>query len=189
MDIDRSAPAMLDRVQIRRAETRDTEVLISFNAALAWETEGRRLDHARLRAGILEILEAPHYGFYLIAEAQDPSRAVVGQLLVTYEWSDWRNGTFWWMQSVYVHPPWRRRGVFRRLHQAVRHQAKGDCTVCGLRLYVEQHNHVAQRVYESLGLEHAPYQVYEEDFVLPAHCADPKCDGHPSSRSDDHPEE
>ena len=86
--------------------------------------------------------------------------------MITYEWSDWRNGCFWWIQSVYVHPDHRRRGVYRALDAHVRAEAKRDGNVCGLRLYVDRDNHVAQSVYASLEMQHSHYDLYEIDFVL-----------------------
>lgn len=152
---------------IRRADTDDADALVGFSSAMAWETEHRRLDGTRLREGTQALLNTPSLGFFLVTEARESGRCVVvGQLMVTYEWSDWRNGVFWWIQSVYVDPAWRRQGVFRRMHDAVLSQAKADPTVCGIRLYVEQDNHTAQTVYQRLGLSPTPYKVYEQDFVL-----------------------
>jgi GNAT superfamily N-acetyltransferase len=91
---------------------------------------------------------------------------VVGQLLVTFEWSDWRNATFWWIQSVYVDAAWRRRGVYRKMHESVLEQARRQGDVCGIRLYVEEANAVAKTVYEKVGLGDSSYQVFENDFVL-----------------------
>jgi GNAT superfamily N-acetyltransferase len=134
---------------------------------MALETENRHLDVARLREGTLSLLNTPSYGFFMVAEVRETERPrLVGQLMITYEWSDWRNGVFWWIQSVYVDPAWRRRGVFRRIHDAVVLQAKADPKVCGIRLYVEQENHAAAAVYQRVGLARSAYQVYEEDFVL-----------------------
>jgi GNAT superfamily N-acetyltransferase len=152
---------------IRAANLDDVESLITFSAAMALETENRQLDLARLREGTLSLLNTPSYGFFMVAEIRDgEQRRLIGQLMITYEWSDWRNGVFWWIQSVYVDPPWRRRGVFRRIHEAVVSQAKADVKVCGLRLYVEQDNHTAEAVYQRVGLKRSVYKVYEEDFVL-----------------------
>jgi len=89
--------------------------------------------------------------------------------MVTYEWSDWRNGVFWWIQSVYVAPAWRRKGVYRRLHDTVVEIGKADNKMCGIRLYVAQDNHVAQTVYRRVGLTPSRYDVYEDDFVLKHH--------------------
>ena len=152
---------------IRAANLDDVESIITFSAAMALETENRPLDLARLREGTLSLINTPSYGFFMVAEIRDgEQRRLIGQLMITYEWSDWRNGVFWWIQSVYVDPAWRRRGVFRRIHEAVVSQAKADVKVCGLRLYVEQDNHTAQAVYQRVGLKRSVYKVYEEDFVL-----------------------
>jgi ribosomal protein S18 acetylase RimI-like enzyme len=90
----------------------------------------------------------------------------VGQLMITYEWSDWRNALFWWIQSVYVDPAWRRQGVFRCMHAKVMERAKADPGVCGVRLYVESENRIAQEVYRKVGLKTSSYAVFENDFVL-----------------------
>jgi GNAT superfamily N-acetyltransferase len=156
------------QLTIRRADSGDADVIVSFSAAMAWETEQRRLDETRLREGTQSLLDTPSLGFFMVAEAAAAQRsALVGQLMITYEWSDWRNGVFWWLQSVYVDPAWRRQGVFRRMHEAVVSQAKADPNVCGIRLYVEQENHIAETVYRRVGLALSAYKVYEEDFVLP----------------------
>jgi ribosomal protein S18 acetylase RimI-like enzyme len=154
---------------VRRATLDDLEVLTAFNAAMARETEGRSLDTQRLRDGTAAVLKRPERGFYLVAEAPGAASrlpGVVGQLLVTFEWSDWRNATFWWIQSVYVAPTWRRRGVYRTMHEAVVAQARAREDVCGIRLYVEGDNEVAQTVYRKVGLQRSSYVVFEEDFVL-----------------------
>jgi GNAT superfamily N-acetyltransferase len=159
----------VSRIIVRPATPDDLGVLTAFSAAMARETEGRSLDTETLRAGTAAVLTAPERGFYLVAEVPGgPSRSaeVVGQLLVTFEWSDWRNATFWWIQSVYVPPSWRRRGIYRKLHEAVLAQARARQDVCGIRLYVEGENQVAQTVYQKVGLQRSPYEVFEEDFVL-----------------------
>jgi len=158
----------LDQLIVRLARPDDVDALVNFSAAMAIETEGRSLDTERLRRGTLAVLKSPARGFYLVAELPEGSlTVVVGQLLVTYEWSDWRNATFWWIQSVYVHPNWRRHGVYRRMHESVLAQARAQEEVCGVRLYVEASNTVAQTVYRRVGLSPSPYQVFETDFVLP----------------------
>src|SRR5687767_9302131 len=148
---------------IRAANLDDVESIITFSAAMARETENRRLDEARLREGTLSLLNTPSYGFFMVAELRDgDQRKLIGQLMITYEWSDWRNGVFWWIQSVYVDPAWRRQGVFRRMHDVIVGQAKEDPRVCGIRLYVEQDNRTAQTVYQRVGLSPSAYAVYEQ---------------------------
>jgi len=157
----------LNQLIVRLARPDDMDELVNFGAAMAMETEGRTLDRERLRRGTLAVLESPARGFYLVAELPEgPLKVVVGQLLVTYEWSDWRNASFWWIQSVYVHPDWRRRGVYRRMHESVLTQARAQGNVCGVRLYVEEQNEAAQAVYRRVGLSPSPYVVFEDDFVL-----------------------
>ncbi|MSQ77569.1 MAG: N-acetyltransferase [Nitrospiraceae bacterium] len=158
---------MLNGLIIRSASTDDVDALVRFSAAMALETEGRRLDETRLRQGTQAVLDSPSRGFYTVAELMDRSpRLVVGQLLVTFEWSDWRNATFWWIQSVYVDAAWRRRGVYRKMHESVLEQARRQGDVCGIRLYVEVANAVAKTVYGKVGLGDSSYQVFENDFVL-----------------------
>lgn len=154
-------------IVVRGAEERDVDTIVSFSAAMALETEMRRLDPDRLRQGTLSLLQSPAYGFFQVAEVlTGPSARIIGQLMVTYEWSDWRNGAFWWIQSVYVDPAWRRQGVFRHMHHMVLAAASARQDVCGVRLYVEQDNHVAQAAYRRVGLKPSCYAVYEHDFSL-----------------------
>ena len=143
---------------IRRAGAGDIEVIARNNVALARESEAKRLNAATVRHGTRVLLEDPSKGFYLVAER---SGAVVGQLMITMEWSDWRNATFWWIQSVYVVPRVRSRGVFRALYEHVVALAKRRRDVCGLRLYVEANNVGARKAYRTLGMHRASYHVYE----------------------------
>ena len=152
-------------VIVRPASSADTDIIARFNRAMAAETEGLELDPERARAGVEAVLADSGKGFYLVAEEDG---RVVGQLMVTFEWSDWRNGSFWWIQSVYVDPAHRRRGIFRRLYEETLERARSQPGVCGLRLYVEGENRRAQRTYESLGMRLTPYRLYEVDFVLGA---------------------
>lgn len=162
-----TSPARDKRFLVRPAQVGDLDLLVRFSLAMAQETEGRQLDKARLRQGTQAIFDEPTRGFYLVAEATgQPEPTIVGQLMVTFEWSDWRNATFWWIQSVYVHPDWRRQGAYRAMHRHVRCEAKARKDVCGVRLYVEKENRVAQTAYRRVGLSPLTYQVFEEDFVL-----------------------
>ena len=149
-------------VIVRRAVSADLQTIVNFNLRLAAESEGVELDPERLRAGVTAQLGDSSRGFYLLAEADG---RVVGQLALTFEWSDWRNSTFWWLQNVYVAPEHRRRGVFRALYARLIELARQQ-GVCGVRLYVEHNNDVAQAVYQDLGLSPAVYGMYETDFVI-----------------------
>ena len=145
-------------IQIRRATATVVSASAHFNQALALESEHRVLDPPTVQAGVAQLLARPELGFYLEATASDQP---VGCLLITTEWSDWRNGLFWWIQSVYVQPAYRRQGIFRRLYQTVNELAQAQGEVCGLRLYVEQDNRAAQNTYRNLGMAPTAYQVYE----------------------------
>ena len=141
----------------------DVKFLVAGNARMAHETEGLTLDRERLREGVKAVLEDPALGFYLVAHIDD---APAGQMLITYEWSDWRNGVFWWIQSVFTVPELRRRGVFREQYAHAEALAKQRGNVCGLRLYVEAHNHLAQAIYRRCGLKETAYRVLEIDYIL-----------------------
>ena len=149
-------------VRPRLAVAGDAGTLAGFNQAMALETEARVLADVVALGGVEAALRDPVHGFYVVAES---GPEVAGALLVTYEWSDWRNGRIWWIQSVYVRPGHRRRGVYRTLHEFVRDRARSTTGVVGLRLYVERENTAAQRTYAALGMRETPYLVYEETLV------------------------
>ncbi len=160
---------MTEPLLIRPACLNDVDGIVAFNAAMALETENRRLNPVRLRQGVLALLAIPARGLYFVAELPNAdSRRLVGQIMITFEWSDWRNGVFWWIQSVYVEPTQRRQGVFRTMYDHILAKAHADGDVCGVRLYVEQGNHLAQIVYQRVGLTPSVYTVFEQDFVLPS---------------------
>jgi ribosomal protein S18 acetylase RimI-like enzyme len=146
-------------MQIRLAARTDAAALIEFNAAMALETERKALLPEVIGAGVHSLLANPASGFYVVA---DEGGRVVGSLLITKEWSDWRNGDFWWIQSVYVRPEWRRKGVYKRLYRHVQALAASDPRVCGFRLYVERENSRAQATYRTLGMKETRYLVFEE---------------------------
>ena len=147
---------------VRPAATTDLDMLVRFSAAMAFETEGRRLDQERLRRGTLAVLEFPRHGFYVVAERPEgDGQGVVGQLLITYEWSDWRNGVVWWIQSVYVRPEHRGRRVYAGLYDFIRAKVADDPGIRGIRLYVDRRNTAAQQVYARLGMDGEHYQVFE----------------------------
>ena len=179
-------------LKVRRAERHDVPALVEFNRAMARETEGKDISPGLLTRGVENLLKAPVYGFYVVAEHTPPAAEsetggpssaeapgppaggspgaaeIVGSLMVTFEWSDWRNGLFWWIQSVYVRPDFRRRGVFRALYDFLKQLAARPGYrgyVCGFRLYVERHNTAAQQTYERLGMSETYYKMYEEEIM------------------------
>lgn len=145
-------------MKIRLAGSEDVDALVEFNQAMAFETEGKRLDADTLRRGVAAVFDDADKGFYVVAE--DGGRIVAG-LMVTFEWSDWRNAWFWWIQSVYTRPEARGQGIYRQLYEYVKEKAGAE-NICGFRLYVEKENEQAQKVYETLGMERSHYLMYEE---------------------------
>lgn len=158
-------------LRIRPARAADLDLLADWAAAMARETEHRRLDPATVRAGIEAGLADPGKARYFVAmeEAVAAGREVlgipVGTLMLTREWSDWRNGEWWWIQSVYVDEAHRRRGVFAALYRHVEALARDAAGVVGLRLYVERDNAVAQATYRQLGMDDAGYRIFEQGFA------------------------
>jgi ribosomal protein S18 acetylase RimI-like enzyme len=152
-----------EQITFRAAHEGDIESLVQFNLAMAAETEGKALDENVLRAGVSRVINWPQYGFYIVAQDMTTD-AIVGSLMVTYEWSDWRNSLFWWIQSVYVLPHYRRLGIYRGLYQSVKTKANEEGGVCGFRLYVEKENLIAQQTYQRLGMAESHYLMYEEDW-------------------------
>jgi ribosomal protein S18 acetylase RimI-like enzyme len=159
------------KLSMRIADARDVPTLVEFNRAMARETEDLELAIDVLTEGVENLLHSPQYGFYVVAEESGTTDAdggaevvgeVVGSLMVTYEWSDWRNGLFWWIQSVYVRPPARRRGIYRKLYEFVRSLAANEPNVRGFRLYVERQNLPAQQTYARLGMNETHYKMFEE---------------------------
>ena len=146
------------KITVRPATHDDIEFLVRGNKEMAHETENLALDIDRLRRGVHAVFDDPSRGFYLIAEINS-TRA--GQMMITYEWSDWRNGAFWWIQSVYVRPEFRRLGVYTRLYRYVRSLAAKSGSVCGFRLYVERDNRRAQKTYRRAGMHLTHYLMYE----------------------------
>ncbi len=147
--------------RLRAARRDDIERIAAFNAAMALETEQRALDATTLRAGVEAVFAESVHGFYRVVEV---AGEVVACCLVTYEWSDWRNGRWWWLQSVYVLPEHRGRGLFSALYRQLHAEAAATPGVCGLRLYVEEHNTRAQRVYAALGMRAEPYRMLQDSF-------------------------
>jgi len=148
-------------MKIRLAHKSDAQLIAENNQALAKETEDKNLKNELIIPGVKSVLNNPEKGFYLILEI-DGNPA--GQLMVTTEWSDWRNGHFWWIQSVYVHNEYRKLGVYRALHEETRKRAKAAGNVVGIRLYVDNDNTDAQKVYRQMGMVESNYKFYEEEW-------------------------
>jgi GNAT superfamily N-acetyltransferase len=145
-------------IKVRQAELSDAAVIAQFNQQLAKETEDLNLEPACIRAGVAALLSDPSKGIYFVAEVEGE---VVGQLMITYEWSDWRNGNIWWLQSVYVKEQFRRAGVFRALFDFLRDLAASQTDVRGLRLYMHADNIGARQAYERMGMNLTKYEVFE----------------------------
>ena len=146
-------------MNIRQATPGDINTLAQFNMNMALETEAVRLKPEVITAGVAGVIENPQRGFYLVA---DDDGEIAASLMVTFEWSDWRNGNFWWIQSVYVVPVYRRQGLYRRLYEEVQRRAASEDEVCGFRLYVEHNNLAAQQTYRNLGMTETDYLMMEE---------------------------
>ena len=151
------------QTRVREATRDHMDTLVDYQLAMASETEGVALDRGLLRDGIASVFSSQDKGFYLVAEADGH---VVAGLLITYEWSDWRNGAFWWIQrqSVYVDSRWRRKGVYTAMHSRVLEMARSRSDICGVRLYVERTNLDAKKTYEHLGMTLSHYDMFEVDF-------------------------
>ena len=149
-------------LSIRDATQADAATIADYNTRLALESEGMKLAPEVVGPGVKTMLADRSMGRYWVAEADG---GVVGQIMVTYEWSDWRNGVIWWIQSVYVHGDYRRGGVFSALYRHVESLARRDPRVCGIRLYVERDNSRAKRTYASLGMAMTDYQVMQTIFT------------------------
>ncbi|MHC4356217.1 MAG: GNAT family N-acetyltransferase [Planctomycetota bacterium] len=140
---------MPDELLVRLAEERDIGTLAKFNVALAWETERKKLEMPVVTRGLQTLLNNPQHGFYTVAEL---GGRVVGCIMITYEWSDWRCG----------HPEFRRQGVFRKLYEYLKEKASDEPNVCGFRLYVEHSNLAGQSTYAGLGMEEVSYKFFED---------------------------
>jgi GNAT superfamily N-acetyltransferase len=149
----------MSTVHIRPGGPEDAPTIVGFQQAMAHESEGLELAPEVVDTGVRSLMAMPDAGFYLVAEREGD---LVGSLMVTPEWSDWRNGFFWWVQSVYVRPDARGEGVYRALHEEVKRLAASRDDVCGLRLYVDRTNESARRIYEHLGMTETAYRLYEE---------------------------
>jgi GNAT superfamily N-acetyltransferase len=152
---------MPDALSVRTGQEKDLDTLVKHNIALARETEQKQLSPPVVTQGVQMLLKNPQFGFYVVAEIENE---VVGSCMVTYEWSDWRCNLFWWIQSVYVKPEFRRQGIFRKLYEFLKEKASQEQSVCGFRLYVLQSNDTGQYTYAGVGMKETPYKFYEESF-------------------------
>ncbi|MGI2257930.1 GNAT family N-acetyltransferase [Shewanella sp. GXUN23E] len=146
-------------MKIRQAHPDDWQSLVEFNQAMAMETEGLTLNRDTLTLGVTTLLNHPEKGFYLVADIEGQ---LAGSLMVTFEWSDWRAKDYYWIQSVYIKPEFRRQGIYRQLYTEVKRIAEANGGAASFRLYVEQENTRAQQTYSSLGMEQSYYLMYEE---------------------------
>ena len=151
----------MDKLSTRKGAISDIEIIVQFQKNMALETEERILLESSIRSGVTEVIGDEQKGTYLVAEHEGK---IIGSLLITYEWSDWRNGWFWWIQSVYVVADWRRKGVYTELHKTLCEIANQEKNICGIRLYVEKTNQKAQNVYQSLGMSESNYLLYEVEI-------------------------
>lgn len=151
---------MSDGIAVRIAERNDISSLVRFNQAMAFETEGKRLSDEVLSEGVAAVFGDRGKGFYVVAD--DGTGKIIGGLMITYEWSDWRNAWFWWIQSVYILPEARGKRIYSRLYDFVKEMAAKRGDVFGFRLYVEKENSHAKSVYEKVGMDPTDYLIYEE---------------------------
>lgn len=149
-------------ISIRDATLDDADTIANYNNRMAEETERKSLEPALIQRGVRRLLQNPAHGRYWVAER---GGVIAGQIMVTYEWSDWRDGQVWWVQSVYVHEQHRRAGVFTALYEHVSSLAEAATDVCGIRLYVEKENFRAQQTYDALGMMHTHYRIMETMFA------------------------
>ena len=143
---------------IRNAKQKDIETIAKYNIKMALETENKYLDKEIITAGVSSIINDSSKGIYWVMEMD---KIIIGQLMVTYEWSDWRNGMMWWIQSVYVPKEHRRKGVYSKMYNNLLELAQLDSECCGIRLYVEKENKKAQKTYEKLDMKKAGYEIME----------------------------
>ncbi|MBN1407897.1 MAG: GNAT family N-acetyltransferase [Calditrichaceae bacterium] len=151
---------MSKNLKISKADLNDAAVIAEFNRNMAKETENFELHKDVILNGVKNLIQQPELGFYIVAKIENQ---ICGCLMITKEWSDWRNGLIWWVQSVYIHPDYRRQGIFRKMYRFISENAK-ERGIIGLRLYVEHTNSIAQKTYTDLGMKKCNYHIYEQFF-------------------------
>lgn len=147
-------------MELRLAKPSDIDIIAINNNLMALETEGKELDMEVVTNGVKGVFDKPERGFYLVTEINGK---VAANLMITYEWSDWRNSNIWWIQSVYVIKGHRRKGLYKALYEKIKQMAKLE-GIKVIRLYVEEENTVAQTTYKNLGMQHSYYHLYEADI-------------------------
>lgn len=148
-------------MKITQPGIEDINSLVNFNIKMAKETENKILNKKIVTKGVSEVLTDTTLGYYVIAKNKN---TILGSLMITYEWSDWRNGMFWWIQSVYVEKEYRQQGVYKKMYSYIKDKALKDNSCTGIRLYVEQENKIAQSVYKKLEMKETHYKLFEIDF-------------------------
>ena len=148
-------------MKITQPSIKDVNNLVDFNIKMAKETENKILNKKIVTKGVSEVLTDTTLGYYVIAKNKN---TILGSLMITYEWSDWRNGMFWWIQSVYVEKEYRKQGVYKKLYSYIKGKALKDSSCTGIRQYVEQENKIAQSVYKKLEMKETHYKLFEIDF-------------------------
>lgn len=148
-------------ITIRKASMSDAQTIADYNMKMALETEGLQLHTETVLRGVEAIFNDSSKGFYLVAEV---NHHIIACLMITYEWSDWRNATWWWIQSVYVHPDYRGQRVYKQMYQFLKRDVRAHDSFCGLRLYVDKRNLRAQKVYQTLGMTNEHYEFFEEEL-------------------------
>lgn len=143
-------------LHIRTASPNDAEAIAQFQLNMALETEDKELSYQTVLTAVTQVFADPYKGFYLVAQADNK---VVGSLLITFEWSDWRNSNMWYFQSVYLVPEYRGKGIFGKMYREVVALATAH-DIHSVRLYVEKDNEHAQKVYQKLGMSIMPYDMY-----------------------------
>ncbi len=150
-------------MKITQPGIEDINSLVDFNIKMAKETENKILNKKIVTKGVSEVLTDTSLGYYVIAKNKN---TILGSLMITYEWSDWRNGMFWWIQSVYVEKEYRQQGVYKKMYSYIKDKALKDNSCTGIRLYVEQENKIAQSVYKKLEMKETHYKLFEIDFQV-----------------------
>lgn len=145
-------------IQFREAQSKDSAKIFQFQLAMALETEGQKLQEDLCQKGVEAVFQNPSLGSYYVCES---GPKIIGSLLITHEWSDWRNGMVWWIQSVYIEPEFRGKKIFSQFYQFIKSKAQANPQIRGLRLYVDQRNTHAQSVYKSIGMDGEHYKVFE----------------------------